>query len=92
MNASAQVIDALLRRISALLSKHNETEWARSFEHFAVEYSDSPQLTKGRIRSVYGGMGSFNDLILHGPDGIPLGPENDELDQLRSELYAKCRS
>jgi len=91
MNTAAP-INSLLREIADLLAKHNESEWARSFERFADEYDDSPDSTKGRIRSVYGGMGSFNDVILHGPNGIPLGPENDELDRLRSELYAKCRS
>jgi hypothetical protein len=37
-------------------------------------------------------MGSFNDIVLHGADGMPLRGENDELHQMRSELYSMCRS
>ena len=81
-----------LKRIAELLASHGEPTWAASFEHFASEFDESPELAKGRIRSVFGGMGSFNDIVLHGPNGVPLGPENEELDRLRSELYSKCQS
>ena len=78
-------IESILRQIADLLSKHNELEWAIALERFADEYIDSPEQTKRYVRSIYGGMGSFNDIILHGPNGIPLVSENDELDRLRSE-------
>lgn len=82
----------MLTRIAELLATHGEDEWAKSFEVFAYEFDLSPADTKRRIRSVYGGMGSFNDVILHGPYGIPLCDENDELAQLRSELFSSCQN
>lgn len=41
------------------------------------------------IRLVYGGMGSFSDLVLH-KDGKPLQVENDELEKLKNELFNEC--
>jgi hypothetical protein len=38
------------------------------------------------LKGLYGGMGSFNDIVLH-KNGIPLIQENDELDGLRHMLY-----
>jgi hypothetical protein len=38
------------------------------------------------LKKLYGGMGSFNDIVLH-KNGIPLIRENDELDDLRHKLY-----
>jgi hypothetical protein len=83
-------VESLLRQLAGLLGEHGETAWAESLEKLAAEYGESPELTSRRICSSYGGMGSFNDLVLHGPDGHPLQGENDELSRLRSRLYASC--
>jgi len=88
-NTSIQVT---LRRIATILHDHQETAWARAFERFAEAYEASPELTTGEIRSIYGGMGPFNDIVLQGPDGSPLQLENDELDHLRSQLYKRCNA
>jgi hypothetical protein len=56
----------------------------------AAEYGESPDSTSRRILSSYGGVGSFSDIVLHGPEGRPLRFENDELDRLRSQLHASC--
>ncbi|QND84420.1 Uncharacterized protein ChrSV_2193 [Chromobacterium vaccinii] len=45
--------------------------------------------TSGKILSMYGGMGSLNDLILY-KDGQPLVKENVELDSLRVKLHTLC--
>ncbi|MGE4350240.1 MAG: hypothetical protein AB7D28_10825 [Candidatus Berkiella sp.] len=42
------------------------------------------------IVSVYGGMGSFSDLVLH-KSRMPLQEENDKLEQLRHDLYILCK-
>ena len=90
--SASQSIQAILSRVASILHEHQETEWANSFERFADAYEDSPEFIKRQIRATYGGMGSFNDLVLHGQDGIPLQPENDDLDQLRSQLYRECNA
>lgn len=45
-----------------------------------------PDDTKHTFRNLYGGMGSLNDLVLY-RNGKVLMSENDELDQLRSDLF-----
>ncbi|MCS5709796.1 hypothetical protein CC99x_012890 [Candidatus Berkiella cookevillensis] len=42
------------------------------------------------IISVYGGMGTFNDLVLHKNQITMLQEENDKLEQLRHDLYILC--
>ena len=83
-------VPSLLESIAKLLSQHNQDEWAASFWRFRDGYRADPTETKGSIRHLfYGGMGSFNDLVLH-DGGVPLRSENDELDRLRAALFQAC--
>ena len=84
-------IEELLTRIADVLASHNEAEWAKAFRRLYSEYRREPELAKSAIRSVYGGMGSFNDLVLLSSSGSPLVAENNELDCLRAELFESCR-
>jgi hypothetical protein len=84
-------VDDLLRKIASVLDDHGEAEWGRAFEMFRSQYASEPEETKMRIWSVFGGAGSFNDIVLHTPGGLPLNTENDELDRLRRELYEQCQ-
>jgi hypothetical protein len=84
-------IPELLSQIADLLATHNEPQWERRFRHLEGEYSTAPSDTRQRIKALYGGMGSFNDLVLHGTNGIPSAEENDELDTCRTELYELCQ-
>jgi hypothetical protein len=81
----------LLAEIVDLLKAHDESDWAQCFQRLLDEYNSDPHGACSQIRSIYGGMGLFNDLILHGPDGIPLQKENDRLDRYRMELYELCQ-
>lgn len=83
-------IPDILMQLACLLDAHGEGEWANAFRGFLEEYHHEPEQVKGRIRSVYGGMGSFNDVILHRPDGMPMHDENTELAQLRTLLFVAC--
>jgi len=72
----------------AMLCRQNQSdEWANSFDRFVdeLEYDDW-NATKRRILSIYGGMGSFSDLVWD-KNGIPLIKENNELDRLSTKLY-----
>lgn len=84
-------IEELLTRIADLLETQAVPDWAQAFRQLLLEFQQDPHAAKASIRSVYGGMGSFSDLVLHGPNGIPLQKENNELDQMRTELYERCR-
>ncbi|MEK8181232.1 hypothetical protein WMW71_12845 [Flavobacterium buctense] len=73
--------------IYKLLNEVGEIHWAKSFKIFISELEESEDKSIYRkIISIYGGMGSFNDLVLY-KNGILCRKENDELAKLRSELY-----
>ncbi len=84
-------IRAVLSKIASLLRAEGNDYWASSMEGFAAEMAVDPVGTPPRILLIFGGMGSFNDLVLH-RDGQMLAKENDSLDALRVELYRLCRS
>jgi hypothetical protein len=87
-------LEEILIKISNLLKDNDEVEVAKTFERLckeAVQYNgdyDVDFIIK--VKSLFSGMGSFNDLVLH-KDSRPLIKENDELDRLKNELYEKCK-
>lgn len=82
-------ISEILIRLSALLRTADEPDWAGVCDRLAAGYAANPYASNREILAMYGGMGSFNDIVLHN-DGIPLVAENDELDSLRSLLHTSC--
>lgn len=72
--------------IANVLSSNDEDSWAKTFEKLSSELDFDCESSIFSLRKLYGGMGSFNDIVLH-KDGIPLIRENDELDELRHTLY-----
>ncbi|WP_429930523.1 DUF6966 domain-containing protein [Agrobacterium vitis] len=86
-----------LRDLEHFLADHGEMSWANSIRHAAnsVENSDAYGLLK--FSSLFGGMGSLNDLVLQ-KDGRMLTEENDRLSSLRdragrlaARLKNECR-
>lgn len=86
---SIQNIEIVLKRMAELLREGELHDWANALERFRGEIRSSPSAIAARILAIYGGMGSFNDLILYS-NGRLLVAENVELDALRSELYQLC--
>lgn len=72
--------------IANVLSSNDEESWAKTFEKLGDELDFDWESSIFSLKGLYGGMGSFNDIVLH-KDGIPLIRENDELDELRHILY-----
>lgn len=66
-------------------------DWARALEGVRDELQGNPDAAIAKVLSMYGGMGSLNDLVLY-KDGQVLAQENDELDALRSRLYKLSRA
>lgn len=89
--SSCDSIPEILERAAALLADHNQETWARACRSHASAFANDPKGVKGQVRSMYGGMGSFNDVILHGNDGSIPREENIVLDELRSKLFELCR-
>lgn len=80
----------VIHEIVVLLSNNNEQYWAEIFSSFEKNFQLNPEMTSEKILSVYGGMGSFNDLVLCN-NMVPLGKENDTLENLKEELYIKVK-
>ena len=73
--------------IQKLLIEGEEFNLAKSFGSFISELEKSEDNSVYRkIISIYGGMGSFNDLVLY-KNGILCRRENDSLSELRNGLY-----
>lgn len=84
-----QNLEMVLTRMVELLRYNIHDDWANALEKIREEIGPSPNATAIKILSLYGGMGSLNDLILY-RNGQPLAAENIELDTLKSELYQLC--
>lgn len=75
-----------MERMATLLELGGYAQWSASIFKLAKKYVIDPDSTKHTFRNLYGGMGSLNDLVLY-RNGKVLMSENDELDQLRSDLF-----
>lgn len=87
---TTELID-VLEQLAHLLESDGDAHWSRWMRKVKtlLESSDYSGITY--LRSAYGGMGSFNDLIIgqHARDGVSYRvPEymalNDRLDELRN--------
>lgn len=76
--------------ITNLLQSNDEYSWAQIFEKLGYDIDKNYESSLHSLKALYGGMGSFNDVILH-KDGIPLIRENDDLDELRHKLYKQLK-
>ena len=85
-----QEIRTTLERMAELLRQAGIADWASSLESIKQELVVDERTALVKIISMYGGMGSLNDLVLY-KDGRVLVTENNEFDLLRSKLHGLCR-
>lgn len=83
-------VEAILARMEELLRKGASLTWANAIATCRKELPDKPEPTAAKIIGMYGGMGSFNDIVLY-ENGQPLASENIEFDELRERLYELCQ-
>lgn len=83
-------IEELLYGIQKILADSRCDDWADIFSRVIDSYHHDPDSTRVQMRQLYGGMGSFNDLVLSS-DGQPLIEENNRLDAMRKELYQEIK-
>ncbi|MBV4508202.1 hypothetical protein HU751_025540 [Pseudomonas sp. BW13M1] len=79
-------IEMILTRMIELLRIGAFNDWAVALEKLKAGFESDPERASLKLLSMYGGMGSLNDVVLY-KDGQPLVSENNELDFLRSQLY-----
>lgn len=83
---SAPLVLEHLTAIRALLDAVGERELSKVFATLERRATSEPDAAYGAIRSLFGGMGSFNDLVLH-RNGTPLQLENEILQFHRRRLF-----
>ena len=86
------VLDALVE-IADLLADGEEPRWSARVSALAGELETAGPARQDVIRSIlamYGGMGSFSDVVLQDMGGAL--PEQHRFDQRRSELFELARS
>lgn len=79
-------IRKILLEIIELLEFMNESAWTITLKRLYEDNASSPKDWLRKIKSLFGGMGSFTDLVLM-RNGIICIDENNKLDQLRNRLY-----
>ncbi len=81
----------LLKESIKLLSENDEKRWAEGLTSLMRHYIENgnKQEAATLIKKLYGGAGSFNDVVLH-KDRKPLIEENNELYRIRHELFQEC--
>lgn len=84
-------IENTLEKMIGLLRLGGVNNWADALKSVSQELAIQPTQVASEILSMYGGMGSLNDVILYS-DGQPLSKENTEFDGLRTSLYDLCKS
>lgn len=86
----------LLKSLALLLSNTGEARWSEMLSSIRSDLSasrgdpDREQAAVRDILSLYGGMGSFQDLVLQDSRGVR--PEQQEFDQLRNLLFEGARA
>jgi len=78
---------ATLADLSALLRSHGETGWGEWIERSSELIAAGDAYGLEKLLGAFGGMGSFNDLVLHEHNGHPLTSSGaDDANHTLSEL------
>lgn len=84
----------ILNRIISVLEESSEGHWLKTFDKISKNYEtltdDEKIVYRRKLLRIYGGMGSFSDLVLYKNNKV-LYKENNELDALRKDLFEELR-
>lgn len=84
-------VDLILKRMIELLRVGGDVGgWAVALEGIRVGFHSDPKYSSSKLLSMYGGMGSLNDVVIY-RDGQAMVAENNEFDMLRTQLYELSR-
>lgn len=93
MGPKTEELVIVLEELNDILGKYSVENWAQWMEKALtrIENSDFSGIT--HLLGAYGGMGSFNDLILSShdaqqPKGTTIDQDNARLDELASKAYS----
>ena len=86
---------ALLADTVELLDQHGEHHWSEALRKRLERLDENIDGAGTAVLGFYGGMGSFNDLVIHPINGHSVaddevGPVNDKLSALRSAIWTEA--
>lgn len=84
-----QSIKLIINELIKLFDEFNLFDWSKVFNRFLDDIDSNFEQVKYDILRNYGGMGSFNDIVLKKNGEYPIY-ENDKFSKLRGDLYALC--
>ena len=82
-------ISSNIARAAELLRRFDPPQWADRLEECSLALPQDTTYALSRLMSLYGGMGSINDVVLY-ENAKPLLDENNELQGLLSDLHQLC--
>ena len=82
-------ISSNIARAAELLRRFDHPQWADRLEECSLALPQDTTYALSRLMSLYGGMGSINDVVLY-ENATPLLDENSELQGLLSDLHQLC--
>lgn len=83
-------IENILVEMIDILRDCSVDEWSKALAQCQNSLLNDSEITLNTILSMYGGMGSLNDIVLY-KDGEVVPQKNREFDALRTELYKLCK-
>lgn len=84
-------IDEIIDSVITLIRDTDQNDWLLPLVDAKSMLISDPSSARRKIISMYGGMGSFSDLVLY-KDGHLLIEESNKLFSLRALLYENCYS
>jgi len=96
ISTQSQEMIGIVQEIMSLIEKDfiGKDEYYYKFFESIVDKLNKPhdleKLAK-EIRPIFGGMGTFGDLVLHKNPTTPLIDENNKLSRLKTKLFILCK-
>jgi hypothetical protein len=84
-------IDEIIDLMIELIKGSDQSDWLLPLSNIKNMLQSEPDIARRNIISMYGGMGSFSDVVLY-KEGQLLTDESNKLFSLRAQLYESCYS
>ncbi len=85
----AEEIKLIINKIITILVECDKEDFISELQYFLIYIDQNYEDCLYKMRTIYGGMGSFNDVILY-KNGEILIKENREFSLLRNDLFEIC--
>lgn len=83
-------ISLILDELINILRGSSQEQWILTLTHLKDEADDNPLEFAHKMKRIYSGMGSFNDLIIY-KNGQMSITDNNRFDFLRAKLFDLCK-